>query len=803
MVSFVLGGFGWLAGVLLQLQAGKVAGPFAIAAAAVAAAAFGAAARRRLAGRRLVRGAVVGALAVTLGWAWASAWAALRLADALSPALEGRDLVVDGVVASLPQAVPNGWRFTFDVDTAQTDDGPVEVPRRLALGWYSGFGEPDPANPLPDLRAGDAWRLTVRLRRPHGLRNPHGGDVELMWFEQGVRATGTVRAASRPRPERLAPARCCVVARARQQVRDAIVAAVDSPRAAGVLAALAVGDQSAIAREDWQVFRDAGVAHLMAISGVHVAMFGWLAARLLRAGWARWPSTVLRMPAPMGATVGGVLAAAAYAVFAGWGVPAQRTVWMLAAVAVLRVAGVRWPPWAVLLFAAVVVTAADPWALLQAGFWLSFAAVALLTSSGAPVRDVATDDCGPLRTVAGWLGGGLRAQAVATVGLAPLTLVLFQQVSVVGFGANLVAIPVVTLLATPLALVGVLFTPAWWAGAWVVQHLTDALAWAGAWPAAVWTAAAAPPAVQAAALLGGALAVMPLPWRLRALAATLLLPLLAPAIARPPPGRFEVLAADVGQGTAVLVRTASHLLVYDTGPQYHRDANAGERVLLPLLRARGEARVHRLVLSHRDTDHVGGAEPLLQGLPVDTLLASLEPGHRLLGRATQDVRCEAGQQWVWDGVTFTVLHPPASDHDRPLKPNARSCVVRVDGAGGSVLLAGDIERAQEARLVADGARLRSDVLLVPHHGSRTSSTAPFLDAVAPQVAVIQAGHLNRFGHPVAEVLDRLKARGVAVIDTPSCGAWHWTGNGSPRDGVCVRSVTRRYWHHPGATPPDQ
>ncbi|HEX3140901.1 MAG TPA: ComEC/Rec2 family competence protein, partial [Rhizobacter sp.] len=262
-------------------------------------------------------------------------------------------------------------------------------------------------------------------------------------------------------------------------------------------------------------------------------------------------------------------------------------------------------------------------------------------------------------------------------------------------------------------------------------------------------------------------------------------------------GRFEMLAVDVGQGTAVLVRTRQHLMVYDAGPQYSRESDAGQRVLLPLLRSRGETRIDRLVLSHRDLDHVGGAAVLLKNLPVTELLSSLEDAHPLRAMSAPPRRCEAGQAWQWDGVRFEVLHPQAADYARGLKSNGMSCVVKVSGVQGTALLTGDIERPQEAELLATQRdALRADLLLVPHHGSRTSSTAAFIDAVQPDTAVIQAGYKNRFGHPVAEVLNRLQAGGAHIHTSPACGAWSWPATASAPRGVCEREVAQRYWHHP-------
>jgi len=798
----------WVAGVAVQLGERALMPPLAYALALALGLAGMAAAWRW---QRALWLGLIGAVLLGLGSAGARATA--RLAEALPAALEGRDLVVTGVVASLPQRGPSGLRFLFEVESAHLDKDEVRVPPRVSLGWYRGFHE-DAAlsQPQSELRAGQRWQFTVRLRQPHGNVNPHGFDYELYLFERGVRATGYVRDAP---ARRIGLAAGYPVERLRQWVRDAIDKQVSDRRAAGVLTALAVGDQGAIEREDWDLFRNTGIAHLVAISGLHVTMFAWLAGLGIASGWRRVHRAALWIPAPIAARWGGFGAAAAYALLAGWGVPAQRTVWMLATVTVLQSLGVRWPWPLVLLAAAVVVTAVDPWALLQAGFWLSFVAVGLLIAAEPVQRSPAEP---PLTAVSRWRDAaqrlantarsGIKTQWRVTLGLAPLTLVFFQQVSVVGFAANLVAIPVVTLLITPLALLGAVAPPLWTLGAWGVQLLTGWLGWLAALPGAVWTAPAAPAWAQGAGVLGAVLLVLPLPWRARLLALPLMLPLLMPVRESPAAGQFEVVAVDVGQGTAVLVRTSRHLLVYDAGPQYSRDSDAGQRVLLPLLRARGEERIDRLVLSHRDTDHVGGARALLDALPVGLVLSSLEPWHPVLALAPGAGRCEAGQSWEWDGVRFEFLRPQGGDYLRGLKSNALSCVLRVSGLEASLLLTGDIEREQERALVAElGGALRSSVLLVAHHGSATSSTPAFLAAVQPSTAVIQAGYRNRFGHPAPEVLHRLSDHRIRTLTSPDCGAWRWLSSESPL-GRCERDTGRRYWRHgqpgrPGGTPPDR
>jgi competence protein ComEC len=597
----------------------------------------------------------------------------------------------------------------------------------------------------------------------------------------------------------------------RQDIRDRLWLRAGTLAQPGVLAALTVGDQSAIDTPGWDRFRATGVAHLMSISGLHITLFAWLAAAVVTALWRRWPAGMARWPAPVAGLWGGLLLATAYAGLAGWGVPAQRTVWMLALAIGLKTCGLRWPAPLLCLVAGVGVSCADPWALLQAGFWLSFVAVGLLLLSGPPPLPTPAappeSAAGPAATVRlrAWvrrcghsLREGWRAQWLATVGLAPLTLVLFGQLSVVGLLANLVAVPLVTFVVTPLALAGVLVPPLW---RWADLVLVPLLAWLdtlAAWPGAVWAAPAAPVWAQALALLAGLLWILPWPRVVRLLAVFWVLPLCFPAVNAPKEGEFELLALDVGQGSAVLVRTAHHVLLHDTGPRHAAGSDAGRRIVLPELQALGVRRVDTLVLSHRDQDHVGGAASVLAGLPVSQMLVSLEPGHALrqAGPAVQD--CQAGQSWQWDGVRFDVLHPqhPVPAGRGPwgapaLKPNAHSCVLRVqDAQGRSALLTGDIEAAQEAELVArHGASLRSTVLVVPHHGSRTSSSPAFLAAVAPRTAVIQVAYRSHFGHPHPTVLQRYHQRGIDVVRADHCGAWRWRADAAD----CTREVRQHHW----------
>ena len=880
----------WVGGVALQLQQPALWPGEAYPLIGAAALACGLVALR---GRWHLGACIAVSLA---GFAYAGWRADTRLADALAPAWEGCDVELVGVIDDMPQLAEDGEHFSFVVEAVRAlgmtardlkrvrsldaaagrslpgavvaaeeaaarspasfdglddvvddavaapspDAGAPVVPSRVWLAWSRNQRDDRAvaASPAP-LRAGQRWRLPVRLRRPHGAMNPDGFDAELWLFDQGLRATGTVRGNGQLLATSWSP-----IANARQWVRDRLMLSGQSSGDAattGALAALAVGDQAAIDGPGWEVFRNTGVAHLMSISGLHITMLGWLGGAAVGALWRRSERAALCLPTPTAARWGGVAVAWLYALLAGWGVPAQRTVLMLAATAALRSAGLNWPASLVALAAMVPVTLLDPWALLQPGFWLSFAAVGLLMVS-EPARDVRSaegatrvkhavgDDttggslpetawppsawrrwrlrCGTaLRRlgsgVASELRGGVRAQVIASVGLAPLTLVAFEQVSLVGLLANLVAEPWVTLVVTPLTLLGIALPPLWSVAALALKPLLWLLAWLARWPLASVHVATAPDWALAAGLAGGALLMLPLPWRVRALGAALLPPLLWPFVARPPPGRFELVAADVGQGTAVLVRTHAHLLLFDTGPRFGDDNDAGKRLLLPLMYARGEPQVDLMVLSHADADHVGGAQSIIERMPVRALRSSLAADNPLRANGLPHVACEAGQGWAWDGVRFAMLHPFASDYRPGAKTNALSCVLRIVGAdGASALLTGDVEAPGEARLVArartePAAALRSDVLVVPHHGSHTSSTDAFLDAVRPRVAVIQVGYRSRYGHPAPEVVARYAAHGIPVVRTDHCGAWLWSG-GQAR---CTRTLRRRYWQWTGADEP--
>jgi competence protein ComEC len=716
------------------------------------------------------RAACAGAL---FGFCWAALVASMALAPQLAKDDEGRDVTVIGTIDSLPFRFEQGVRFNFKVE--RVAGSAMRVPPRVALSWYDGLRAGD--GKAGDVRPGERWQLTVRLQRPHGNANPYGFDYEVWLLEEGVRATGYVRPAgtSNRRIDCFVVSVGNVVERARAALRDRIVQALPGKKYAGVIVALVIGDQRGIDQSDWTVFNRTGIGHLISISGLHITMVAGLFALAASALWRRSFFTgaqlPLLLPAQKVAALAGAGVALLYVLLAGFGVPAQRTLYMLSVVALALWFGRITSVSHVLCAALGVVVLLDPWAMLWPGFWLSFGAVAVILYASVGRLGVE-----PKGLRGAWREAS-RAQYAVTLGLVPLTMLLFGQVSVVSPIANAVAIPVVSFIVTPLALAGAMLPAPLSAlvlglAHWIVALLAQVLAWLGAQPLAVWSAPEPDPWLFLLALAGTLWVLAPRGWPHRWAGAAAWLPLFVQLPTHPAAGEFTVTAFDVGQGMALLVETRGHRLLYDTGPQYAPDSNGGNRVIAPYFRARGIGHLDGMIVSHSDTDHSGGALALLESFRVDWLASSLWPNSPIVRAARQHVRCAAGQHWSWDGVRFEMLQPLAASYGDPaLKANARSCTLRVSGQSRSMLLAGDIEAAQEAELTArDAARLHADVLLAPHHGSGTSSTPAFLLAVRPTVGIFQVGYRNRYHHPTRQVYERYAEMGIRRLRTDEAGA---------------------------------
>jgi competence protein ComEC len=747
-----------------------------------------------------------------VGFCWAAWLAHVALAPQLAAADEGRDFTVVGTIDNLPYRFAQGVRFNLAVE--QVIGRPGAVPPRIAVSWYSGYR--DQVTEVGDVQPGERWQLTVRLQRPHGNANPYGFDYEAWLLEQGVRATGYVRQhKGNLRLDSFVFSAGNLIEHSRAQLRARILAALPGKPYAGVIVALVVGDQRGIDQSDWKVFNRTGIGHLVSISGLHITMvaglFALAAFTLWRHSFFTRAQLPLLLPAQKVAALVGAATALCYVLLAGFGVPAQRTLYMLMVVAAAlwlnRITSVSH----VLCTALGVVVLIDPWAVLWPGFWLSFGAVAIIlyaTVGRVTLRPARPADGGdralarPSRREQLWLAlrAGAHTQYAVTLGLVPLTMLLFGQVSVVSPLANAVAIPLISLVVTPLALFGsmlpaLLAAPVLGLAHLLVEWLAACLQWFSVMRYAVWNAPMPSLWLFCWAMFGTIWLLAPRGWPVRWLGLATWIPLLAAEPSHPEPGRMTVTAFDVGQGMALLIETSEHRLLYDTGPSYGPESNAGNRVILPYLRARGIGRLDGMVVSHSDADHAGGALSVLDGVGVGWVLSSLRHGHPVAQVARQHVPCAAGQGWTWDGVRFEMLHPlPASYADSTLKPNARTCTLKISANGKSMLLAGDIEAAQEAQLLErDAGRLRADVLLAPHHGSGTSSTPAFLLAVRPQAAVFQVGYRNRYQHPKKEVYDRYGDLQIQRLRTDQTGALTIDFGATIRiEGY--RETRARYWN---------
>lgn len=771
----------------------------------------------------------------------AGAWTMLRAGQALelriAPDQEGVDFVVRGHVAGMPQAFERGERFLFRIERCvgpSAGAAPVDCPegRDVRLAWYRHFGQAGkvedgertggpPRRPGP--QPGERWQLTVRLKRPHGLLNPGAFDSELRALEEGIAATGYVRASRDPAwPNRQLAGRSWrpgpAIEAARTVLRDAILAALAGERAdaAGVVAALSIGDQAAIPGAWWETFNRTGVGHLMSISGLHITMLagmaGGLARRALRHPRIGRPALLERCPADRLKWAFALAVAFFYSALAGWGIPAQRTCWMLAVAGLALLGGRSQSLARVLALSAAVVTVLDPWAPLSAGFWLSFASVSAIVWYGSqesrqprpePGRSVFARSRAKLAAV---LTDAVRTQWAATLSLLPLGALFFSSFSLVGPLANAFAIPLVSIVITPLALLGTaLLLPVPPAGGLVLGAVCTATGWLLdalaplAEPRLAIAVLSAPgwPATTAAALaIAALLAPFRVPGRPAAFAA--LLPLFAPADPGPAPGSLVVTALDVGQGSAILVETPSGRLLFDTGPRYGGESEAGARVLVPWLRSRGIERLEAVVVSHADEDHAGGSASVLAGMRVDWVASPLPDDHPAVAPVAERYRCWRGDRWRWGEVAFEFLHPgPERTTAQKSSTNATSCVLRVESPAGAVLLTGDIEASQERFLVEklEPRWLRADLLIAPHHGSNGSSSMPFLRAVSPSLAIAQAGYRNRFGHPGDKARVRYEAAGVELLRTDRDGAISVTlrGPGQAPQVTRLRRDDRRYW----------
>lgn len=692
-----------------------------------------------------------------------------RLLDRMLPVtLDGESRPVTVRISGLPRSYPGRVRF----DAIVGADDPMLARRLVRLSWYDASVLPAP---------GEQWRLELTLRRPRAFADPGGFDYRAAMLERGYAAVGYVRAG--PGNRRLATGGNGIDA-LRLRIAELLHASIADPRIAGLLAALAVGDRGGISRADRDLFAVTGTAHLLVISGLHVGMLALAAARLLMLLMRCCPRRLAAGQGQAVAAIGAIGAAVGYAALAGFSLPTQRACVMISAVFAGRLLWRRIALVDRLLLALLAVLLFDPLAPTSASFWLSFGAIAVLAVAGG-------GSGGNRRARA---GRALRAQWAISVGLIPVMAMLFGRLTPIGALVNVWAIPLVGLAVVPLLLLGLAATPLWPTAGITGLHASALLtAWLCAGLEAfevparhALLAVSAEPLAVAFAALAALLLLAPKGFPGRALAPLLCMPLFWPAAGWPQGRALALTVLDVGQGSAVVVRTASHTLVYDTGPGRADGFSAGRDIIAPYLRRLGLHRVDRVLVSHGDSDHAGGLAGLLASTQAGLVMGPVAPVP-----GVPPVPCRAGQRWHWDGVAFAVIHPDGTNW----RGNNGSCVLQIRADGVDLLLTGDIERPAEYALVRRlGTRLRADFLLLGHHGSATSSSTWFLRAVRPRLAVASAGWHNRFGHPSPAVLARLDradirrlvtARQGAVSLAVDRGRLHVTG--------LARRTHRRYW----------
>ena len=685
---------------------------------------------------------------IALGFAWAAWRGAAGMDVRLPRALEGQDLEVTGRIVDLSQGRSDASRFTLWVESAALDDKAVDLRGRVSVSWY---------DDAPELPPCSRWHLRLRLKRPRGLMNPGVTDSERSALERGKVASGYVRVD--PANALLAASPWCVN-RLRNAIAKAIAARVSNPRDAALLQALAVGDTRGLSDHDWEVARANGVSHLLAISGFHVGVAAVFGVWLTLLAYALWPRLGHHLPRPQAQAVSALLLAIVYSLLAGFGLPTVRTLLMIAVVALARCTRRANSGAQSLALALLAILLFDPLAVLAAGFWFSFVGVALLIL------------CLHARG-RGWrafLHELTSAQMLMTVALLPLTLWFFGQASLIGALSNLIAVPLVSFVIVPCTLIGMLLlglysplaAPVLWLAAQVVHVQWRLFEYMAGWPGAHWYLPAVSAWALGLAMLGALWLFMPRGIPLRWLGLLLFLPLLWPVRTVPVDGAFRAWVLDVGQGLSVLVQTHDHAMVYDAGARFPSGFDLGQSVVLPSLHALGINRLDLLMISHGDNDHAGGARSVAQAFPQAMRYAG-EPA-----RMPMPMRqCLAGQSWSWNGVHFRVLNPQP---DQAGPGNGHSCVLLIEGQGGRLLLTGDISSAVESQVAQALGPGTAPIMLVPHHGSASSSGAGFIAAVQPELAVVSAGWRNRFGHPKPVVLARYAAAQVEVLNTATQGA---------------------------------
>lgn len=703
----------------------------------------------------------------TIGLLWAIGFASIRLADRLPVDMEGQHLLIEGQVTGLPQYDDRRVRFDFLVSKSLS-----QVPGKIRLSWYF---------PKQQIKAGQNWQMTVKLKKPHGRINPGGFDYERWLFTENIGATGYVRTNPPPVLQRtkVTGQDFTVI---RQTISDQLTLLLEHSDNIGIIKALTIGDRHEITDKQWDVFRRTGTVHLVAISGLHIGLISGLVYFLMLKIAVK---TSINSPQKI-AAVSAVIVAVFYSALAGFSLPTQRSLIMLIIAMSAMVLQRNISTINILALAMLGVLIFDPFAVLSVGFWLSFLAVAVIVYSLG----------GRLGKPPYWLSA-TKIHCVTAIGLSPLLLFYFQNLSIIAPAANFIAVPIVSLLLVPLCFIAVLSLSISPDFAMLVYQLIDkilqslwyVLSVMAETPYSVITTTSNAFYLVPLALLGVFILLSPIGIPARWLGGVMLLPLLFTQQDKPAVGEATMALLDVGQGLAIVIQTTNHTLVFDTGAKYSEHYNMGSSVVIPYLQYKGLQSIDTLIVSHGDNDHIGGVKSVVEQSKVQTVLTSVP---KLLMQY-QPVQCKRGQRWDWDQVVFEIISPALGEMKGE---NNNSCVLKVTAKHGSVLLTGDIEKEAELGLLEhERLKLKSDVLIAAHHGSKTSSTMSFLIQADPDMILIPAGYKNRYSFPHDEVINRYNKLNKKWMNTAVDGAIIVNLN---NNGVIevdsMRIKNKRYWN---------
>ena len=771
---------------------------------------------------------------IILGIIYSVVYAKQQLNYRLDESYIGKNIVVSGWVSSIPVTSGHVQRLELTVDSyrdlAQTGNvvslSSNAFPKKLRLSWYYGSG----------VNAGEKWQLEVRLKPPHGFMNPGSFDYEGWLFQQGIHATGYVRQSALN--HRLQAASSWSINRLRQSLRKQIDAMTklqqgnhvseDFSSASALVKALAIGDKSSISTQQWRVLTNTGTSHLMAISGLHIGLAALFAYVLIR---RTLPVFIMkRIPAQHVALTGGMLIALLYALIAGLSIPTQRAIIMLFVLALMMLIRRNTRPVDSLGLAMVFILLLDPTAILSAGFWFSFSAVAVIYISLITTDNQNTVNVSYLARVYLTLKQWMKLQLMISVFLLPLSVFMFQQGSLISPVANFILIPYVSFLVVPVILLAIVCSFLFQGVAEALFNLATILLdfiWPllstlSALPYAFWvkgdTDIIELLLVIAALLLiyfsrdlsryivvkvfskQEASSHKTVYGSLLLMESMLFIPLFVPNRSMLSAEEYQVTILDVGQGSAAVIQTQNHVAVFDAGARFSDKMDAGSNVVIPYLRSQGIRELDRIIISHGDLDHIGGAQAVIDSFPeADVVGQDIENLIITKSDVNAKQRCIDGIKWHWDGVDFEFISPAitttALNHSE--KRNNRSCVLRISSDMGSVLFTGDIEKKVEQQLLKKYAKqLQVDILIVPHHGSNTSSNQAFVDAINPKISIVSVGYKNRYKLPANRVLARYEAIDSELIQTDSSGAI--TVQLLSDDVISIeryREKSRKYWHH--------